>query len=187
MGYTTDFNGSLKLSRAATPEEISYINDFNSSRRMKRNVDKLMELYNGKYGYPFAAGNTPEEIYGIDGEYFIGDKEDESVIDYNCPPGQTGFLSKSNKAGQPGLWCQWSITNDGLYLEWDGGEKFYNYIEWLRYLIKHFFERWGVKLNGEIEWYGEDPSDIGIIIVNDNNVRTKSGRIVYEYDDDEVE
>ena len=68
----------------------------------------------------------------------------------------------------PGTWCQWTIE-DGV-LQWDGGEKFYNYVEWLRYLIDNFFEKWNIKLNGTIKWRGEYMSDIGKIIVEDNKV-----------------
>jgi hypothetical protein len=205
MGYTTDFNGFLNFSRPLTEQEKNYINSFSDCRRVKRNVNKLMEMYNGEYGYPFVTGNTPEEIYGIDGEYFINDTDwrdidkDKSIIDYNCPPGQIGFdeqkelgwdtrwkenqrLIKEGKCS-PGLWCQWVVTDDGTELEWDGGEKFYNYVEWLKYLINHFFNRWGVKLNGEIEWEGEDSDDRGMIVVKDNVVKTKRGRIVYEDDE----
>lgn len=170
---------------------------------MKRDVNKLMELFQGKHGNPFAKGNTPEEIYGQDGEYFAmddgqsGQKEDKSIIDYNTPPGQPEYKSGQDfttsweikqdliKRGlcQPGLWCQWVIEEpiEGeQYLVWDGGEKFYNYVEWLKYLINHFFEPWGIKLNGTIEWEGEDPKDRGRIIVTDNMVKTQIGKIVYE-------
>ena len=65
-------------------------------------------------------------------------------------------------------------------MEWDGGEKFYNYVEWLEYLIQHFFDKWGVKLNGEITWEGEDSGDMGKIVVVDNVVTVKVARITYE-------
>jgi len=189
MGYSTDFNGTFKLSRQATPEEIDYINLISETRRMKRDVNKLMELYQGKYGNPFATDNTPESIYGEFGEYFAmndndhGQRSDNSILDYNRAPGEeSGFISatriQSNyqsvkpKIGQPGLWCQWIIEGDGYELEWNGAEKFYNYIEWLKYLIDRFFEPWGIKLNGEIEWQGEDMSDRGKIGVIDNIVKT---------------
>lgn len=184
MGYTTDFSGSLKMSRPVSVEEKEYINLFTSSRRMKRDVNRLMELYQGKNGYPFASEFSAEAIYGNDGEYFAiddgdcGQSRDNSILDYNTPPGQFDFFDFSEndrriKEGicQPSLWCQWCI-NDENELEWDGGEKFYNYIEWLNYLIKHFFERWDIKLNGEIDWSGEDPSDTGKITVIDNNIIT---------------
>jgi hypothetical protein len=50
----------------------------------------------------------------------------------------------------------------------------------LQYLIQHFFEPWGIKLNGEIEWVGEDSSDRGKIVVVDNNVEILDGVIGYE-------
>lgn len=184
MGYTTDFEGSLKLSRAATQVESDYINTFSGTRRMKRDVKKLMELYKGEYGYPFTnIISTPEEIYGEDGGYFAyddgqsGQFHDTSIIDYNTAPGQLDFglanwgeNDTKIRTGlcQPGLWCQWVITEDGTELEWDGSEKFYNYVEWLQYLIVNFFEKWGIKVNGEISWRGEDRDDTGKIIVEDN-------------------
>jgi hypothetical protein len=81
---------------------------------------------------------------------------------------------------QPGLWCQWVISDDCTLLEWDGGEKFYYYTEWLEYMIKHFFNPWGIKLNGEIEWNGEDRNDRGKIVVTDNEVIVKQAKVTYE-------
>ncbi len=80
----------------------------------------------------------------------------------------------------PGFWCQWVPTEDGMGLEWDGNEKFYNYVEWLEYLIEKFFIPWGIKLNGEVEWEGEESGDLGIIIVKDNEVTTKEGKVTYQ-------
>lgn len=159
MGYTTEFRGYFELSRPATADEIDYINTFSSSRRMKRDVNKLNELYGGKHGLPGVG-------YGFQGEYFckddgdFGQKEDGSILDYNCPP-----------TTQPGLWCQWVLSEDGTRLEWDGGEKFYNYEEWLRYMIERFFSKWGVALNGRVDWRGEDFDDTGIIEVEMNIVK----------------
>lgn len=74
-------------------------------------------------------------------------------------------------------YCQWVINSKGN-LEWDRGEKFYNYRQWLQYLIDKFFQPWGYKLNGQIEWQGEDHFDRGLIIVKDNRV---SFRTTLEY------
>lgn len=82
--------------------------------------------------------------------------------------------------GFPGFYCQWVPTVDGDGIEWDGNEKFYEYVEWLEYIIKHFIEPWGLKLNGEVEWQGESNDDRGLIVVVDNEVSTKTGRVVYE-------
>lgn len=229
MGYHTDFNGSLTLSKQLTSEQKTYINLFSDTRRMKRDVNKLMEMYKGKYGYPQSQSNllttsenkgvgelvlnpetnmyeeqnqaSAEKIYGKDGEFFVkddgqmGQTRDSSIIDYNTPPGQYEYnddktlsfqerwetsqkLIKEGKC-QPGLWCNW-IINDENELEWNGAEKFYYYVEWLQYLITNFFQPWGVLLNGEIEWEGEEKSDLGKIIVINNIITVKKGEITYK-------
>lgn len=179
MGYSTDFIGSVQFNRPLTEQEKEYINSLSNTRRMKRDVKILMDTFNGKYGNPFATENTPEAIYGLHGEYYINDDK-VGVIDNNCPPGQISYGKPYTGVGQPGLWCQWIITPDCNTLEWDGGEKFYHYIEWLQYLIKHFFSKWGVLLNGEITWSGEDTDDLGKIIVTDNIVKVLEGKIIYK-------
>jgi len=196
MGYTTDFEGGFEFSRLLTSDEKNYITKFNNTRRMKRNVEKLYELFKGEHGNPFL---PKEETYGNDGEYFVGGNgfagqdKDDSIVDYNTPPGQLDFLTTNynerwtqndlrTREGkcQPGLWCQWTTDENGTHLMWDGGEKFYNYVEWLKYLINHFFEKWGVKLNGEVYWKGEDGEDMGKIVVKDNWVIVKYARVTYD-------
>ena len=81
------------------------------------------------------------------------------VVDCNQPP-----------QGQPGLWCQWIPTNTLDGLEWDEGEKFYHYVEWLEYLIEHFLTPWGLSISGEVSFQGEDPTDCGVIKVVHNKV-----------------
>lgn len=199
MGYTTDFMGSLSISPALTPKQMDYINLLSETRRMKRDVNKLMEIYKGKHGYPFTKSKDPKKIYGKDGEFFakkddiMGQSRDESIIDYNTSPGLIPYSQnmdfntiweqnqKAIKGGdcQPGLWCQWVIIDGGNTLEWDGGEKFYNYVEWLKYLINRFFSKWSVYLNGEITWEGEDSTDLGKIQVSDNVVKVLTGHVSY--------
>ena len=72
----------------------------------------------------------------------------------------------------PGAWCDWEVTEK--YLWHNGGEKFYDYVEWLQHLIDNFFSKWGVLLNGEIYWSGEDSKDNGTIAVVDNIVDAES-------------
>jgi hypothetical protein len=186
MGYTTEFEGSFEIKPALTKKQEKYINAFSDTRRMKRDVDILNKHFSvEKHSAP------GKDDFGKDGEYFVyddgnfgqkdfmlssknkfGNQEEmkflkPSIVDYNTPP-----------LDQPGLWCQW-IVNDGE-LEWDGNEKFYNYIEWLGYLIDHFFEPWGCKLNGDVEWQGEDSQDIGIIRITDNIISAQLGRKVFD-------
>lgn len=88
--------------------------------------------------------------------------------------------SHSTRDGYPSFYCQWVPSKDGTEIVWNGGEKFYEYIPWLKYIITKFIEPWGYKLNGEVEWQGEEPGDFGKILVQDNNVLTKKGKRVYE-------
>ena len=89
--------------------------------------------------------------YGIEGEFYTAD-ESTGVIDYNTPP-----------STQPGLWCQWIPSEDHKGIEWDGNEKFYNYREWLDYIIKNFLEPKGYKLSGTVKYQSERSNDRGII------------------------
>lgn len=158
MGYQTDLYGTLKLNRQLTVDEKNFLEKLATTRRMARNI----------------------EGYGVEGEFYVDDEAhgmglgDPTVIEHNTPP-----------KTQPGLWLQWVPTEDGMGIEWDGNEKFYNYVEWLQYLIDSVFP-YIVKegdeplvLNGEIEWEGEESGDLGRIVVKDNIIDVKHGRVVY--------
>jgi len=174
MGYTTDFNGSFTVTPALKPEHAKYLKEFNGTRRMKRDAAKA-----GKLSDPIRA--KAKLPVGDEGGYFVGNgdgnpgkakdegsfssccgqQHDGSILDYNQPP-----------AGQPGLWCQWVPSDDGARIEWDGCEKFYDYAEWLRYLVEHFLAPWGYTLSGDVEWQGEGSGDSGVIRVKGNKVHT---------------
>lgn len=76
--------------------------------------------------------------------------------------------TRQNIKNKPGYWVHWIPNEDGTELKWDGGEKFYKYVEWLEYLIKNYFSKRGVELNGIVEWRGEDLDDTGEIKVVNN-------------------
>ena len=80
----------------------------------------------------------------------------------------------------PDIWCQWRPTEDKTGIEWDDGEKFYDYTEWIEYLIEHFLKPWGYIVNGDVSWDGEESADLGVISVKDNVVRCKHAVIRYE-------
>jgi hypothetical protein len=68
--------------------------------------------------------------------------------------------------------CQWIPTQDAMGIEYDGVEKFYDYIVWLEYLIQVLESR-GYKLNGDVRWGGEDQfNDHGFIKVRNNSIHT---------------
>jgi hypothetical protein len=82
----------------------------------------------------------------------------------------------------PSIWCNWEVLDYGTEqcLQWNEAEKFYNYIEWLKYLIDNYFNPWGVTLEGKILWRGEDFSDVGVITIDGNNIVKTKGLIEYE-------
>lgn len=153
MGYSTDFFGSFQVNKPLDMETLAFLQKFNETRRMARNV--------------------PKE-YGVEGEFYVdgggsfGQDRDATVIDGNRPP-----------STQPGLWCQWRPTDDGLSLEWDGNEKFYNYVEWLQYLVDKVFTPRGYTLSGEVEFQGEERGDTGKIVMDGNKVKVLTGKIVF--------
>lgn len=109
--------------------------------------------------------------YFVDGNGYAGQGDGpDMVYNHNGPP-----------AGQPGLWCKWTPTEDGTALEWSGHEKFYDSAEWMQYLMDHFVGSTpaaalklpflqGHVCNGAISAQGEDPSDTWLLEVKDNQV-----------------
>ena len=117
--------------------------------------------------------------------------------------GQTttpGVRSGNNPpAGQPGLWCQWVPTEDGGELEWDGGEKFYNSAEWMKYLIENLLApsarpyvdahmdedprlaafTCDHHVTGTIYAQGEEPDDRWALVVVDNAVAVMAAEFTY--------
>jgi hypothetical protein len=69
----------------------------------------------------------------------------------------------------PGNYCQWILTNDNKGVKWDGEEKFYQWEEWLNWLIRNFFLPNDIKLTGKVSFQGDDIEDAGFIEVFDGN------------------
>lgn len=179
MGYTTEFSGRFVFDKPLTNDQKTFINCWGSYRRMAHDIEKLkpsfyevqpigfdkncLELYK-KTGLDKIHGPT----FGVEGEFYFQVTEpgypsngfgDLTVLDHNRPP-----------KTQPGLWCQWIVSKDRKTLMWDGGEKFYDYIQWLEYMIKNFFTPWGISMFGKVEWRGEDFHDCGVIQVNGTKI-----------------
>jgi hypothetical protein len=144
MGYTTEFRGKFNLNKKLDEQTHKFLTKLASTRRMMRDL-------------------PPE--YGIEGEFYVdgggyfGQDREDNILDYNRPP-----------YTQPSLWCQWTPTHDGTAIEWDGGEKFYHYVDWIEYIIDKVLAPRGYSLSGVVDWRGEDWSDTGTIVVRDNKV-----------------
>lgn len=158
MGYSTDFEGYFKLDKPLTDSHKLYLEKFSSTRRMKRD-SKIAATFKDKVRESVGLPIGKDGCYYVDAGGFAGQDRDSSIVDYNEPPD-----------GQPGLWCQWVPTQDGTGIEWDGGEKFYEYTKWLQYLIKNFLSPWGYTINGKVSWKGENINDKGSIVVEDNSI-----------------
>jgi hypothetical protein len=167
MGYSTDFSGSFDLNKPLEHHHMAYLLAFSGTRRMKRDAAKTALLRDPKreaVGLPVG----PYGAYFVGNESNYGQDRTGDVIDGNNPPDE-----------QPGLWCQWVPDELGKSIQWDGGEKFYSYVEWLQYIVTHFLKPWGYVLEGEVEWRGQSDDDLGLIVVKDNVVSTKQGYVEY--------
>ena len=126
MGYSTDFYGQFTLNTPLDQETYDLLLGLSQTRRLARKTDQ----------------------YGVEGEFYIGGNFNSPTGD---PPDALPLLHDQNTPPktQPGLWCQWVPTEDRLNIERDEGEKFYNYVEWITYLIKAILAPRGYLLNGE--------------------------------------
>ena len=154
MGYSTYFYGFWTITPALSLAQTDYLQKFSRTRRVKRNPDAIEN--NRRLA---AIGLN----LGVDAEYFVDvEDEDKSIVDINQPPG-----------AQPSLWCKWRVNDRGDRLEHTGGEKFDGYVEWLDYLVEHFFSPWGVKINGLVRYEGDVLIDAGAIEVIDNRIEVR--------------
>ena len=156
MGYTTTFVGSFSLDKTLHPVHLAYLKRFSETRRVKRNADKASKLPDDvRISAELPIG--PEGAYFVGSENQFGDDNDDSIVDHNSPPKE-----------QPCLWCQWIPSEDGNSIVWNGGEKFYDYEDWIEYICSNFLQRWGYTLNGRVEWQGECEDDKGVLTIVDN-------------------
>ena len=97
--------------------------------------------------------------YGWEGEFYVNGDESGVENPNDGPP-----------MSQPNEWCQWKPTEDGMGIEWDGNEKFYDYVIWLKYIIVKFLKPNGYILTGTVHYSGEDDYDTGNITVVNNEI-----------------
>lgn len=155
MGYNTEFSGNLFIKPDLLNEKLTnFLLRLSETRRMKRKVSF---------------------DYGIEGEFYVegggdfGQNKEENIIDYNEPP-----------STQPGLWCDWrpfivsETGNKAEVIGWNGNEKTYDSIEWIKYIVENFLLPFGYWLEGEVLWQGEDIHDRGTFKVDKDFIYVKA-------------
>ena len=110
----------------------------------------------------------------FDGEFALSKSLDEETY-YDL---EDLAFSRHDEEGMPSIWCQWVVGNDWKSIRWNGGEKFYGYIGWIRYINSHFLLPKKIKLNGTVIFQGEDPKDGGRIIATNGKIE-----VFWNYDD----
>lgn len=78
----------------------------------------------------------------------------------------------------PDAYCQWQLTKDCQGIEWDGGEKFYKYEEWLQYILDKVLKPAGITLSGVVNYSGEDVKDVGILTIEDGEVKSLDQELI---------
>jgi len=140
---------------------MGYSTGFAGSFRTNRVVDE--EMYRLLHGLATTRRIKRElpKTFGVDGEFYIQDDE-RGVVNKNRPP-----------RSQPSLWCGWLIQSDRRTIQWDGHEKFQEYIQWLIYLIR-LLRRRGYTLSGNVAWQGETIPDAGVLHLTPTRLRITS-------------
>lgn len=77
-------------------------------------------------------------------------------------------------AGKLTGYMQWVPSESLDAIVWDQQEKFYDYEQWMAWLLRWLADR-DIKADGQLDWRGEDSSDIGRIIVVDSAMTVEQG------------
>src|SRR5687767_15237248 len=79
-------------------------------------------------------------------------------------------LSTFAGAIAPSKYCDWTPTEDGTGIKWNGREEFYCHTEWLEIIAARYLQPLGYILNGEVQWLGDEPGEYGTIRVVNNEI-----------------
>ena len=144
-------------------------------------IDIEPPLNDAEVEYLIAFGKSRRNLRD-GGPYEVPGNPDAELRD---PP--RGEAYNIRAPGQPNLWCDWTPCWDGCCIAWNGTEKSYSMIEWLRYLIAHFL-RPGAKasddqrfseftfdhrLTGVVVGCRRDNKELLAVTVRDNRVTTR--------------
>ena len=164
MGYSTDFNGMIKISPNLKELDKEFLDKFFQIRHMKRDMTKLKDI----------SENLIKE-YGKDGCFYLKDYNN-----FNEMYDDKTIININDYGDMPSLYCNLEIIeeNGETFIQWNGSEKSYGINEengWFTWLIDNFFKPNGYVLNGEMTWQGEEDDDTGTIKIKNNVVSLHFG------------
>lgn len=110
---------------------------------------------------------------------FTGQFNIDKRLDYEHCMFLDSLRGDRGGVGTPYSYCQWVVCGKEDAIGWDGGEKFYDYIPWIKWIVNQYLEPLGYKVNGEVTWFGEDKSDQGKIVITDNVVEVYEVQVLY--------
>lgn len=166
MGYTTDFTGEITVTPPLNASEISFLYDFNNSRRVDR-----------KSG-PLVVSGGPNPKY-----------DDPDIRNYNNPPADQPGLWCQWEATNEGESIEWD-GNEKFYY----ADLWMKYLvdnlfgpQARAYINQHVGEDPRLKdftcdhvLEGQIQAQGEDPDDRWVLVVEKNVVKVAEAVISYK-------
>lgn len=159
MDDKLSFAGSFSTDRPVDKTFYDYINAFAKTFHVRRDPSILKK--DAKWEeHAFRSLGDPT-LGTEDAAFYVG-HDDTSITYY--------IACKSTPSKQ----CNWVMT-DLSTIEWNGRRDNSNYFAWLEFLIHNFFKPCGYHLNGSIHFTnGDDSSDFGCIICQDNQLRISS-------------
>lgn len=170
MSYTYDLFGKLSVSPPLNADQVAYIQEFSESYRHK---------FAPKWqSWPNPLRDAVGLPVGIDGEYISSAMGTGVEFLENCMEVDTNTPNN-----QPSFQCCWTTNAKGTALQWNKLRRTFEPVQWLEYMMEHFFKPWGVTLNGKVECHGEDFDDRTLIVVNNNTVRHAPKEEWKEYKD----
>jgi hypothetical protein len=153
MGYSTEFEGEIRITPPLNATEVAYINALGNTRRMSREKGQ----------------------YFVGGSGSLGQGTDPDIIDYNRPDNMQPSLWCNWKASEDGTTLQWNGSEKSYEME-----KWLDYL--LHHIIKpnalaknseyDFSFLTGHELNGIIDAKGEDSGDEWKIMAANGKIYT---------------
>jgi hypothetical protein len=69
-------------------------------------------------------------------------------------------------------YMQWVPSETLDHIVYDGNEKFYDYVDWMKWLV-NYLKGIGITADGEIDWSGDQAGDTGTIVVANSEVTVR--------------